>query len=417
MARWEPSFRALLDRLSDHFRELREGVQKAIRIADEDPEMALTRARKVLEHVIRDVYQRRCNEPPGSRPLENLIQRLVKDGHFPDRLDAYAATVRKLGNVGTHTFGEKIAAADVYQSLTQLTPILEWYFEVERPEAAGAQRRSEQRRPTPRPIEGTAPFRVSNPGSPSSRRACGPSTPRMLISSSTFSQGHATRTACPRASASGSTASRRRKSLHSRWASSTDQRDAASRLWSRPGCCPSFADRIVSGLRRGDGRRHRGPVARGVAAALPRSARRPRSDRSHRRSATGVRPDAARPEKKSFIVLDQFEQWLHANRRGVDNPELAQGEFGSAMASRCSAVVLVRDDFWLTLSRFMNDLHIELVQGRNCSPWSICSTRTHARKVLAAFGQAFGRAARRADEGAGIVPRSSGPGVCLRTAG
>ena len=136
----EPSFRALLDRLdrlSDEFRELREGVQKAIRIADEDPEMALTRARKVLEHVIRDVYQRRCNEPPGSRPLENLIQRLVKDGYFPDRLDAYATTVRKLGNVGTHTFGETITAADVYQSLTQLTPILEWYFEVERPEAAG----------------------------------------------------------------------------------------------------------------------------------------------------------------------------------------------------------------------------------------------------------------------------------------
>src|SRR5437660_12516013 len=95
-----------LDLLSDQFRELREGVQKAIRIADEDPEMALTRSRKVLELVIREVYERRCQEPPGTRPLENLIQRLVKDGYFPDRLDAYATTVRKLGNVGTHTFDE-----------------------------------------------------------------------------------------------------------------------------------------------------------------------------------------------------------------------------------------------------------------------------------------------------------------------
>ena len=50
--------------------------------------MALTRARKVLEYVIRDVYERRIKEPPGTRPLENLLQRLVKDGHFPDRLDA-----------------------------------------------------------------------------------------------------------------------------------------------------------------------------------------------------------------------------------------------------------------------------------------------------------------------------------------
>ncbi len=136
----EPSFRALLDRLdrlSDQFpRACARVCKKAIRIADEDPEMALTRARKVLEHVIRDVYQRRCNEPPGTRPLENLIQRLVKDGFFPDRLDAYATAVRKLGNVGTHTFGEKVTTADVYQSLTQLMPILEWYFEVERPDAA-----------------------------------------------------------------------------------------------------------------------------------------------------------------------------------------------------------------------------------------------------------------------------------------
>jgi hypothetical protein len=37
-----------------------------------------------------------------------------------------------LGNVGTQNFGERIAAGDVYQSLTQLMPILEWYFEVER---------------------------------------------------------------------------------------------------------------------------------------------------------------------------------------------------------------------------------------------------------------------------------------------
>src|SRR5436190_8753168 len=105
-----------LDHLSAQFQELREGVLKAIDIADVDPEMALTRARKVLEYVIRDVYQRRCQEPPGTRPLENLLQRLVKDGHFPGRLDAYANTIRKLGNVGTHSFGETVTVADVYQS-------------------------------------------------------------------------------------------------------------------------------------------------------------------------------------------------------------------------------------------------------------------------------------------------------------
>src|SRR5271166_4370506 len=106
----DPSLQSLLDRLehlSGQFHELRDGVQEAIKIADISPEMAVTRARKVLEFVIRDVYERRINEPPGTRPLENLLQRLVKDGHFPDRLDAYANTIRKLGNLATHGPGEE----------------------------------------------------------------------------------------------------------------------------------------------------------------------------------------------------------------------------------------------------------------------------------------------------------------------
>ena len=134
----EPALQHLigrLDRLTDEFRELREGVRKAVLVADLDPDMALTRARKVLEYVVRDVFERRLEEPPGTRPLENLLQRLVKESIFPERLDAYANTVRKLGNVGTHNFDESISVSDVYQSLTQLMPILEWYFEVERPEA------------------------------------------------------------------------------------------------------------------------------------------------------------------------------------------------------------------------------------------------------------------------------------------
>jgi hypothetical protein len=157
----DPSLQPLLDRLdhlADEFREVREGVHRAVDIADRDPEMALTRARKVLELVVREVYQRRLAEPPGTRPLENLIQRLVKDGFFPDRLDAYATTVRKLGNVGTHTFGEVITPADVRLSLSHLEPILVWYFQVERPDALVGER-------GPPPA-----YAVSGPGTPAADR-------------------------------------------------------------------------------------------------------------------------------------------------------------------------------------------------------------------------------------------------------
>src|SRR3979490_1691550 len=109
----DPTFQELierLDRLSGEFDELRSGVLRAIRIADDDPEMALTRARKVLEYVVREVYERRVEEPPGTRPLENLLQRLVKDGHFPERLSAYANTGRKLGKGEPHPVCEQVTA-------------------------------------------------------------------------------------------------------------------------------------------------------------------------------------------------------------------------------------------------------------------------------------------------------------------
>jgi hypothetical protein len=101
------SLESLVNRLNevpDDFAEIKDGVRKAVQVASLDPDMALTRVRKVLEHVVRDIYQRRCKEDPGTRPLENLLQRLVKDGHLPGKLDAYASAVRKLGNVGTHSF-------------------------------------------------------------------------------------------------------------------------------------------------------------------------------------------------------------------------------------------------------------------------------------------------------------------------
>ena len=216
-----------LDHLSDQFNDLKEGVQKAIDIAARDPEMALTRARKVLEYVVRDVYERRCNEPPGTRPLENLLQRLVKDGYFPDRLDAYAATVRKLGNVGTHTFGEKITAQDVCQSITQLMPILEWYFESERPETARAH--LDNRQPVSIPsVQSAATSRVAVNVAivPKGLR---PSMPRTLSFSSICCPGLGTRTACPRASGFGNIGSKNETRRLSRWASSMGRRAAENR--------------------------------------------------------------------------------------------------------------------------------------------------------------------------------------------
>src|SRR5262249_25122070 len=54
------------------------------------------------------------------------------------------------------------------------------------------------------------------------------------------------------------------------------------------------------------------------------------------------------------------------------------------------AIVMVRDDFWLAVSRFLKALEVEIVEGRNLALVDLFDT-LHARTVLAAFGRAYGR--------------------------
>ena len=63
------------------------------------------------------------------------------------------------------------------------------------------------------------------------------------------------------------------------------------------------------------------------------------------------------------------------------------------MASRVQCIVMVRDDFWMAATRFMRDLEIRLVEGQNSALVDLFDL-DHARKVLAAFGRAFGKLAR-----------------------
>jgi hypothetical protein len=89
-----------------------------------------------------------------------------------------------------------------------------------------------------------------------------------------------------------------------------------------------------------------------------------------------------------LIVLDQFEQWLHA-QRGKENMELVSA-LRQCDGEHVQCIVTVRDDFWLAVSRFMSDLRIELVQGQNIALVDLFDP-IHARAVLAAFGRAFDR--------------------------
>jgi serine/threonine protein kinase len=91
--------------------------------------------------------------------------------------------------------------------------------------------------------------------------------------------------------------------------------------------------------------------------------------------------------RKVLLIVDQFEQWLHA-RRGEENTELVAA-LRQCDGEHAQAVVMVRDDFWLAVSRFFDGREIELLQGQNSALVDLFDLR-HARKVLAGFGTAYG---------------------------
>jgi hypothetical protein len=91
---------------------------------------------------------------------------------------------------------------------------------------------------------------------------------------------------------------------------------------------------------------------------------------------------------KLVLVIDQFEQWLQANR-GEENTDL-----GAALrecdGKLVQALVLVRDEFSMTLFRFLEALGIDFKKGENAYVVYRFDL-PHARKVLIAFGRAYGR--------------------------
>jgi serine/threonine protein kinase len=94
------------------------------------------------------------------------------------------------------------------------------------------------------------------------------------------------------------------------------------------------------------------------------------------------------PGQKALLVLDQLEQWLHA-RRSEENSELVQA-LRQCDGGRLQAIVMVRDDFGMAATRFMAALDIPILQGNNFATVDLFDP-LHARKVLAAFGRAYGR--------------------------
>src|SRR5262249_52211267 len=82
--------------------------------------------------------------------------------------------------------------------------------------------------------------------------------------------------------------------------------------------------------------------------------------------------------KKVLLVLDQFEQWLHA--WAEPDTDLVQA-LRQCDGERVQALVLVRDDFYVAVHRFFQQLEVPIQEGRNYALVDLFDPG-HARKLL-----------------------------------
>ncbi|MBL9124039.1 MAG: serine/threonine-protein kinase, partial [Planctomycetaceae bacterium] len=92
-------------------------------------------------------------------------------------------------------------------------------------------------------------------------------------------------------------------------------------------------------------------------------------------------------DQKAVLVIDQFEQWLHG-QADIEASPLAQA-LRQCDGGHVQCLLLVRDDFWVGLSRFMHEVEVPLAEGVNLATVDLFDLR-HAKRVLAAFGRAYG---------------------------
>ena len=93
------------------------------------------------------------------------------------------------------------------------------------------------------------------------------------------------------------------------------------------------------------------------------------------------------PGQKVLIVIDQFEQWLHS-RANTEANELTQA-LQQCDGDHIQGIVMVRDDFWTALTRFLKMVTVPLRDEENAAMVDLFDLQ-HARRVLAKFGRAFG---------------------------
>jgi len=115
--------------LTDKVEFLSSIIIKAHKYAKDDPEVALTQARKSAEAICRNIFSAEIGEP-GKIMLDELIKKLAERKLLPTKILLPLGTIQAYGNYGTHaqSASETIDFNYITPCLSALAQVSSWYF-------------------------------------------------------------------------------------------------------------------------------------------------------------------------------------------------------------------------------------------------------------------------------------------------
>ena len=93
-------------------------------IMDTDPEMAVVRAGKTTEAIIKEIYRK--HHADGESNVSNMIRKLSTDDLIPEHITSWMHTVRSLRNVAVH--GDGIDKTQALDALNAALNVAEWHM-------------------------------------------------------------------------------------------------------------------------------------------------------------------------------------------------------------------------------------------------------------------------------------------------
>ena len=92
-----------------------------------------------------------------------------------------------------------------------------------------------------------------------------------------------------------------------------------------------------------------------------------------------LRRESEAAGRKTLIVIDQFEQWLHAKTE-EERSDLALA-LRLCDGAKIQCIVMIRDDFWLATNRLMKDIGVPTSSELDNAALVDLFDFRHARKV------------------------------------